>query len=55
MLYLDHVIENEVGEYSEGVGPHDDGVVMKPGVHTRGPRLDCVGESGRGNKKFQCL
>ena len=33
-----------MSEHGEGVRPHTDRVVMEPGVHSRCPGLDSVGE-----------
>ena len=45
--HLNHVVEDEVCENGESVGPHTDGVVVESGVHARCPRLHCVGEPER--------
>ena len=45
-LHLDHVVEDEVGEDGQGVGPHAHGLVVKPRVHARSPGLHRVGKPG---------
>ena len=42
--HLDHIVEDEVGEDGEGVGANVQGIVVEPGVHLRGPRLNSIRE-----------